>query len=80
MKKIIIALSALAAISTSALAERSWDIDNPPPGMEFVKKYNPGTKDSNTQGLTVVQPTSAKTFGYDIGTPAGLNTGGSNSR
>ena len=78
MKKFVIALSALAALSTAALAERNWDIDNPPAGMEFVKKHSTAV-DKDVRALTVVQPTAQSSFVYGIDTPSGTNTGSGSS-
>jgi hypothetical protein len=40
MKKIILSLAALAAVSTTALAERNYDISSPPFGETVMaKKY-----------------------------------------
>jgi hypothetical protein len=40
MKKIIISLAALAAISTAALAERNYDISSPPVGETQLEKQH----------------------------------------
>ncbi len=45
MKKIIISLAALAAVSTAALAERNYDISSPPFGETQLEKLH---KSANT--------------------------------
>jgi hypothetical protein len=54
MKKTLIALAALATLSTAALAERNYDISSPPYGeTPFVIHKSTGNTSSNVQLFAV---------------------------
>jgi hypothetical protein len=72
MKKLIISLAALAAVSTAALAERNYDISSPPAG-EAVFKSN---MTAATYPLTIVAGGSTVDESFGTGTNSGGNTGG----
>jgi hypothetical protein len=71
MKKIIISLAALAAISTAALAERNYDISSPPVG-EIVFKSK---KVYSTYPLSVGTSDSIVDDSAGNGTNSGSNSG-----
>jgi hypothetical protein len=58
MKKIIISMAALAAISTAALAERNYDISSPPVGETVFK-----TKRADTDARAFAAPKLIKKSG-----------------
>jgi hypothetical protein len=72
MKKIIISLAALAAVSTAALAERNYDISSPPAGEAVFKSKQ--AVDAYPLSLVTSGSTVDESFGN--GTNSGGNTGG----
>jgi hypothetical protein len=72
MKKIIISLAALAAVSTAALAERNYDISSPPVGEAVFKSKNT----HSTYPLSVVTGgSSIVDDSLGNGTVSGSNSG-----
>jgi hypothetical protein len=68
MKKIIISLAALAALSTAALAERNYDISSPPVGEVVFRSK----KAVDTNSFQVLEPG----FVYDSAAGNGSKSGG----
>ncbi len=62
MKKIIVSLAALAALSTAALAERNYDISSPPYGETQLVK---NTSSAVTVDLLAVPQMTMKHTNYD---------------
>jgi hypothetical protein len=73
MKKIIISLAALAAISGSALAERNYDISSPPVGETVYRSKN----SVDTNAFQVVKPGLVYDQAAGNGAKSGGNSGGS---
>jgi hypothetical protein len=65
MKKIIISLAALAALSTGALAQRNYDISSPPYGETVVLKKMSHNVDAFTAKVLVTD--GAKDIGSNDG-------------
>jgi hypothetical protein len=73
MKKILISLAALAAISGSALAERNYDISSPPVGETVFRSQ----KVTDTNAFQVLVHGSGYDSAAGNGAKSGGNSGGS---